>query len=130
MLRRLCPLLLAVLACAGCATPQKKFFEREAVMRCLPPDVTLDDVVQAYTPTDKFTVEQELIDLGAHVDDDGNLVDEGGKQIRFFRETPCWGAAATECEQLKMREAEQLAKLSEQYTVVTLTANPTGIPSP
>jgi hypothetical protein len=130
MVRRFCPFFLALLCCVGCQVPEKTAFNRVEVKKALPEDVSLDDVVHAYSPVDKFTVEHELIDLGAHVNKDGKLVDGEGKEIRFFHETHCWGTPPPNYDEEQRQEAERFANLAENYTVVTITANPSGIPTP
>jgi hypothetical protein len=112
MLLRLFPILLVLSSCAGCQSPQKTMFDRQAVTRCLPPDVTLETVATAYSAVDKFTVEQELIELGAHVDHEGKLRDGSGKEIRFFRE-------GEDGSNPSANEAS-LATLSKDFTVVTI----------
>jgi hypothetical protein len=106
--------LLGLLLFAGCQSSPKQGFERAAVQRCLPPDVSLDDVMEAYSPVDRFTVEDELIDLGAHVDKDGKLRDAKGNEIRFIHEAQGEGASPP----------------GAGCTVVVIPANPAAIRSP
>lgn len=114
MRSRHCVALLGLLLFAGCQSSSRAMFDRAAVTRCLPPGVALDDVMQAYTPVDRFTLEDELVDLGAHVDKDGKLRDGQGKAIRFVQEAQ---AAAEDAP-------------GEDGTVVVIPANPADIHSP
>lgn len=121
MLRASIPIVLSVLVCAGCVSKQQTMFDREGVSHCLPPDVSLDTVTVAYSPVDKFTVEQQLVELGAHVDPEGKLRDGPGKEIRFYREGE---GTATPGE-----EAARIRTLSEEFTVVTIHPNPYALPA-
>jgi hypothetical protein len=127
MLSRRCFGALAMLgtAFAGCGAP----FDRDSIARSLPADVKLDTIADA-SPNEKITVEQRLIRLHAHVDADGTLRDSSGGEIRFFHLRTCWGNPPPNYLELQRQEKHELEELSKEFTVVTITCNPSGLPIP
>ncbi|HET7157868.1 MAG TPA: hypothetical protein VFI62_02660, partial [Burkholderiales bacterium] len=53
----------------------------------------------------------------------GKLVDEKGREIRFFRPS-CWGNPPADYADIQQRENEDLEKLRKQYTVIVFGCNP------
>jgi hypothetical protein len=123
----LCGLFLLLTGCAG--TP----FDREAVRRVLPPDVKLDTVAETFLDgarePRKVSVETKLMQLRAHVAGD-KLVDDSGREIRFFHLTGCWGAAPVDYQKILDKQQRDIEELKKDYTVVTITCNPSGLPVP
>jgi len=124
-------LLVSADGCALTRAPQM-IANREAVRRSLPPDISLETIAQRPSRDVKITVEQELIRLGAHVDEDGKLRDAPGKEIRFFHEsappgTPPIPRPLSPEELEKQRAWEQFQK---DFTVIFITWNPEFGPKP
>lgn len=102
-------------------------------MSCLPPDIKSTDVVSV-TVTDgpngarnlkKVTVADELKAIGAHCVN-GKLVDESGKEIRFFRLAGCWGNPPEDYQEILDRQERKLTQLRKAFHVIEMTCNPTG----
>jgi len=109
-----------------------------ALSQCLPSGVKLDDVVSAdingYSNGQpagihKVTVEQKLTELNA-VCSNSKLVDSYGKEIFFYHLTGCWGNPPYDYLEIVEKQLDEINKLKEQYTVVEMTCNPSGIPIP
>ena len=106
--------------------------------RCLPSGIKLDDVVSAdisgYAKGQpvglhKVTVEQKLTELNATCSN-GELVDVSGKKISFYHLTGCWGNPPYNYQDILQNQRDEINKLKEQYTVIEMTCNPSGIPIP
>jgi hypothetical protein len=104
---------------------------------CLPPDIKLSDVVEATSSghandqsvgLHKVTVEQRLNELKATCNSDHKLVDGNGKQIKFYHLTGCWGNPPQGYQDILRKQQEEINKLKEQYTVIEITCNPSGVP--
>ena len=104
---------------------------------CLPADIKLGDVVEATSSgyangrpvgLHKVTVEQKLNELEATCNSDNKLVDGNGKQIRFYHLTGCWGNPPFNYQDILRKQREEINKLKEQYTVIEITCNPSGVP--
>lgn len=101
---------------------------------CLPPGIGPADIVSATlvqsSPAGdivkKVTVKDELEKLQARCRD-GKLIDAAGKGIYFYRLIGCWGMPPSNYEELLQRQNDELKKLREQYTVIELTCNPSGM---
>lgn len=109
-----------------------------ALSQCLPSGIKLDDVVSAdisgYSNGQpvglhKVTVEQKLTELNASCNN-GKLVDSVGKEITFYHLTGCWGNPPYNYQEILQKQQDEINKLKEQYTVVEMTCNPSGIPIP
>lgn len=101
--------------------------------RCMPSDTKLSDIVSAdgYPgQIKKVTVEQKLNELKAICNSNNKLVDSAGKQITFYRLDGCWGNPPYNYQDILQKQREDINKLKEQYTVVEMTCNPSGIPIP
>jgi hypothetical protein len=104
--------------------------------KCLPPDVQLSDVVDASPAghikaqpvgSPNVTVEQKLTELKATCNSDNKLVDGNGKQIVFYHLTGCWGNPPADYQEILQKQQEELNKLNQQYTVIEISCNPSGI---
>lgn len=71
-----------------------------------------------------ITVEEKLKEIGAKFDQ-GKLVDSKRKEIRFYK-PPVRGASQgfEEDQKQQARDAEELKKLKEKFTVIILYINP------
>ncbi len=98
---------------------------------CLPPDVQLSSIVSAQAlgggKVVKVTVQQTLDQIGAQCRS-GTLVDSTGREIRFYPLTGCWGNPPDKSQDILQRQQAAIAKLKEQYTVIEMTCNPSGLP--
>jgi hypothetical protein len=100
--------------------------DREAVRRSLPSDVTLETIAQRPSFDIKITVEQELIQRGAHIDEDGTLRDSSGKEIRFFHEPRPPGTMPPLMPPTpeQLRKQEEWEQYKKDYAVIFITWNP------
>jgi hypothetical protein len=104
---------------------------------CLPPNIKLTDIVSTelisfsaangYT-VKKITVAQKLTDLQASCAANGKLVDGTGREIYFYQLTGCWGNPPFNYQGLLAKQQQELQQLRQQYTVIEMTCNPSGIP--
>jgi hypothetical protein len=85
---------IAVVAVYGCRQTGSpiSLSNRDAIAGCLPPDLKLEDripIMNMGPPPNAKTVEQTLIDMGACLNSQGQLVDSSGRRIVFQkREIP------------------------------------------
>jgi hypothetical protein len=104
---------------------------QSSLAKCLPPDIKLSDVVDAANGQSagsrNVTVEQRLNDLKATCNGDNKLVDGNGKQIVFYRLTGCWGNPPENYQEILQKQRDEIDKLKQQYTVIEITCNPSGI---
>jgi len=108
--------------------------------KCMPADTKLSDVVDAkfisynsqtnVYDVQKTTVEQKLNELKATCNNESKLVDATGKQITFYRLTGCWGNPPYNYLEIVQKERDAINKFKEQYTVIEMTCNSSGIPIP
>jgi hypothetical protein len=111
------------------ATPKTTKFER------LPENIKPETEVRKETRNDKgevvsfeiTTVEKRLNELKARVEND-KLVDEKGREIRFF-EPLCRGVSAGDEQDEIDRKAKEkeLAELLKKYTVIVLHCDPNKV---
>ena len=99
--------------------------------KCLPPDVKLNDVVEASivghaNGQHKVTVEGKLNELKATCDRDNKLIDASGRQIVFYHLTGCWGNPPADYRELLEKQREEINKLKQHFTVIEMTCNPSG----
>lgn len=95
---------------------------------CLPAGRKLADIVSASTGgTNTVTVEQTLNALGAYCTPDNKLVDRSGKEIRFYQLIGCWGNPPENYQEILKNQADAIAQLKQQYTVIEMTCNPKGL---
>jgi hypothetical protein len=87
---------------------------------CLPDDVKPSQVV-SYGKRN-VTVEEKLDAMKAACEN-GKLVDAQKREIRFYR-IACFGNPPYNYNEIRMREQEEIAKLSETCTVIVLECNP------
>jgi hypothetical protein len=104
--------------------------------KCLPAGIKLSDVVEATiagyandkpVESHKVTVEQKLNALKATCDSDNKLVDGNGKQIVFYHLTGCWGNPPPGYQEILQKQRAEIDKLKQQYTVIEMTCNPSGV---
>ena len=100
--------------------------------KCLPADVKLNDVVEASiagyaNDQHKVTVESKLNELKATCDHDNKLIDGTGKQIVFYHLIGCWGNPPADYRELVEKQREEINKLKQQFTVIEMTCNPSGL---
>ena len=109
-----------------------------AEITCLPESRQLTDVVSTDGIATKLeeadqiqqtTIIDKLKELKARCENNV-LVDGSGKEIRFYRLTGCWGAAPANYEEILAQQRVEIEALQAQYTVITMTCNPSGIPIP
>lgn len=120
--------LLAVqFVLVGCVTvPYKEYHpprlaNREEIARHLPTGVTLGTAVSG----SGASVEQELVNVGAFVADDGKLRDNTGKEIYFLYDGHGIGAYLRE-EQMREMEQEhdkQYEELNKKYRLIVLPSH-------
>jgi hypothetical protein len=101
----------------------------------LPENIKLETEVRKETRNDKgevisfeiTTVEKRLNELNARVEND-KLVDEKGREIRFF-EPLCRGVSAgDEQDEIDRRAKDkELAELLKKYTVIVLHCDPSKV---
>jgi hypothetical protein len=109
---------------------------QSSLAKCLPPEIKLSDVVDAAKAgyangqpvgLHNVTVEQKLNELKATCNSDNKLVDGNGKQIVFYRLTGCWGNPPENYQEILQKQRDEINKLKQQYTVIEITCNPSGI---
>lgn len=110
---------------------------QSALPRCLPPKITLGDVVEVTSTgyangqpvgLHKVTVEQKLVELKATCNADNKLVDGSGKQIIFYHLKGCWGNPPRNYQEILQKQRDEINRLKQQYTVIEMTCNPSGTP--
>jgi hypothetical protein len=134
------PICLFAQAAGGPVTGQTltdNGISQSSLAKCLPADIKLSDVVEATSTgyangqlvgLHKVTVEQKLNELKATCNSDNKLVDGNGKQITFYHLTGCWGNPPYNYQEILQKQRHEIDKLKQQYTVIEMTCNPSGIP--
>ena len=90
---------------------------------CLPKDVHADETVSyGFKGRPAVTVQDKLTEMKARCRK-GRLVDFKGREIRFFH-LSCWGNPPENYQEIRRREAAELAKLKKRYTVIEFGCNP------
>ena len=93
--------------------------EEAAQFNCLPDDITLQDIVTySIKPERNETVRDKLLKLKAKCEN-GKLVDEHSKEIRFFR-LECWGNPPADYEERQQNQQDKLKELEKKYTVIVM----------
>jgi hypothetical protein len=109
---------------------------QSSLAKCLPPEIKLSDVVDAPNAglakgqpagSHNVTVEQKLKELKATCNSDNKLVDGNGKQVVFYHLTGCWGNPPANYQDILQKQRDEINKLKQQYTVIEITCNPSGI---
>ena len=128
-------LLLLVLLIALTVPPMtSNGILQASLAKCLPANIKLSDVVEATSANrraigvHKVTVEEKLNELKATCNGDNKLVDENGKQIVFYHLTGCWGNPPLDYQEILQKQRDELVRLKQQYTVIEMTCNPSGMP--
>ncbi len=103
------------------------------VAKCLPAGITLETVVSAkkmgfdnVTQTRQVSivsVKETLTKIGGKCVA-GKLIDQAGKEIRFYRLVGCWGNPPFDYQEILANQAKELSDLRKKFTVVELTCNP------
>lgn len=105
---------------------------------CLPYGITLDTIASAsatytnYEPiVTKVTVGETLNGLKAYCQNN-KLLDGSGKEIYFYYLTGCGGPALTyeQSQAIIKKQQDGINALKNNYTVVQITCNPSGLPLP
>ena len=134
------PICLFAQAAGGPVTGQtftNDGISQSSLAKCLPADIKLSDVVDATSTgyangipvgLHKVTVEQTLNELKATCNSDNKLVDGNGKQIIFYHLTGCWGNPPYNYQDILQKQRDETDKLKQQYIVIEMTCNPSGIP--
>ena len=134
------PICLFAQAAGGPVTGQtftNDGISQSSLAKCLPADIKLSDVVDATSTgyangvpvgLHKVTVEQTLNELKATCNSDNKLVDGNGKQIIFYHLTGCWGNPPYNYQDILQKQRDEIDKLKQQYIVIEMTCNPSGIP--
>ena len=100
--------------------------------RCLAADAKLSDVVESSIAgyangQHKVTVESKLNELKATCNRDNKLIDGSGKQVVFYHRIGCWGNPPADYRELLEKQREEINKLKQQFTVIEITCNPSGV---
>lgn len=134
------PICLFAQAAGGPVTGQtftNDGISQSSLAKCLPADIKLSDVVDATSTgyangkpvgLHKVTVEQTLNELKATCNSDNKLVHGNGKQIIFYHLTGCWGNPPYNYQDILQKQRDEIDKLKQQYIVIEMTCNPSGIP--
>lgn len=94
--------------------------QKTARFACLPENIQLTHVVSY--GKQNTTVEETLDALQATCEN-GKLIDQNKKEIRFFR-VACFGNPPYNYEEIREREGEEIARLRENCTVIVIECNP------
>ena len=93
---------------------------------CLPEDYKLTDIVSyRHKPeggTEHITIKDTLVKMKARCEE-GKLIDHNGREIRFFK-IACFGNPPNDYDEIRQKEAERLAELQKDYTVIVLECDP------
>jgi hypothetical protein len=128
LLALLLPALMAawLVACCRSTTKQDKQSlktmqaQKTARLDCLPEDIRLEQVV-SYGKRN-VTVEETLDAMKAWCEN-GKLLDQNKKEIRFFR-VACFGNPPYNYDEIRQREQEEIARLQESFTVIVIECDP------
>jgi hypothetical protein len=117
---------------AGCRQenePQAKLAHREEIAKHLPDGLQMTDLIPRCRYWDKKTkpganavsVEEKLLELGAHLDANGKLVDSEGWEIQFRKMEVPGPPPSKEREEQTTKEAERKRKedLENKIRVIT-----------
>lgn len=97
--------------------------ELSAEFPCLPPHLSLDDVVTYRRGgAANITVKDKLIELKAYCYK-GKLVDAKRREIRFFN-VECWGNPPPDYQEIQQKRQAELERLQRRYTVIILGCDP------
>lgn len=137
------PVLCVFAQATAGPTPQQTLannkVSRAAFAQCLPADIKLNDVVDATTLRDpngqpaglrKVTAAQKLNELKATCSGHNKLVDGNEREIIFYHLTGCWGNPPPDYREILRKQQDEINRLKQQYTVIEMTCNPSGIPIP
>lgn len=102
----------------GICQQPARLANREEIANHLPAGVTLDTIVSG----SRVFVEQELVNVGALLADDGKLRDNAGKEIYFQEELPGYGmhAGDEQIKELNERHQKYYEELRQKYRLILL----------
>jgi hypothetical protein len=117
-------ILLNFLILLSCSTSE---VDRPLWQACLPQNVKLSDVVSVKRgkngmAVSKRTVDDQLKELKARCRG-GELIDNRGREIYFYRLTGCWGNAPVDYLEILEQQRIKLRELRKHYTVVEMTCD-------
>lgn len=98
----------------------------DPLLVCLPSERTLVDIVSV-EGANKATVVDKLHEIGGHCSFNEKLLDKTEKQIYFYELHDCWGNPPSDYREILQKQQDEINKLKEQYTVIEMTCNPSGI---
>lgn len=101
-------------------SPQTMQVQKTARFACLPENIRLEQVVSY--GKGKVTVEETLDAMHATCEN-GKLMDQNKKEIRFFR-IACFGNPPYNYDEIRQREREELTRLQESYSVIVIECDP------
>lgn len=100
---------------------------------CLPTNIKPDTIVDARRIESmvgirivKESVVQRLDKMKARCKA-GKLVDQKGREIRFYQLQNCWGNPPADYLELQERQENDLKELRKKFTVIEITCNPSGL---
>jgi hypothetical protein len=128
ILALLLPALLAAWLFACCRStikqdkqsPKTMQAQKTARFDCLPEEIRLEQVV-SYGKRN-ISVEETLEAMKATCEN-GRLMDQNKKEIRFFR-VACFGNPPYNYDEIRQREQEEIARLQESYSVIVMECDP------
>ena len=94
--------------------------QQTARFACLPENIRLAQVV-SYGKRN-VTVEETLEAMNASCEN-GRLMDEHKKEVRFFR-IACFGNPPYNYDEIRQREQEEIARLQQNYSVIVIECDP------
>jgi len=128
ILALLLPALMTALLVAGCRSTANQDKQSRQTMQaqktarfdCLPEDIRLEQIV-SYGKRN-VTVEETLDAMKATCEN-GMLMDQNKKEIRFFR-VACFGNPPHDYDEIRQREQEEIARLQQDYSVIVIECDP------
>ena len=128
VLALLLPAMAVTLSVACCRSTTKKDNQSPPIMQarkiarfdCLPENIRLEQVV-SYGERN-VTVEETLEAMNATCEN-GKLLDQNKKEIRFFR-IACFGNPPYNYDEIRQREQEEIARLQQNYSVIVIECDP------
>ena len=96
---------------------------------CLPSDVTNDTMISVgNSARELVTVRETLGRIGARCQD-GKLVDQAGREVRFFHLIGCWGNPPVDYQEQLSRQAREIERLKTRYTIFEIPCATTNLRS-
>jgi len=101
-------------------SPQTMQAQKTARFACLPENIRLEQVVSY--GKGNVTVEETLDTMQATCEN-GKLLDQNKKEIRFFR-IACFGNPPYNYDEIRQREQEEIVRLQETFSVIVIECDP------